>query len=179
MTTKNENTNENNNQELAVLDNGQQALAEFSADLGFAPKTIEEFNLIRELLDTAAALDGLEFPKLKSSELAKTGDVFDLIDAVQSTINTKVKTADGEISIPKSVITFVIELNNEIFAVMKDGNSINLQYAEFFSKFKAIGKPQRRNGFQFVEATWLPKVSGNHPVILKKAQVEKQISAKK
>lgn len=165
----------NETQSLAVTESETQALAEFSSDLGFAPKTMEEFELIKSLLESAAALDGLELPKLKSIDLAQNGVVFDIIDAVQSTINVEVKTENGAVMMPKAVVSFIIELDGEIYAVMKDGNSINLQYAEFFSKFKAIGKPQRKNGFQFVEATWLPKKSGNHPVILQRVRTEKQI----
>lgn len=168
--------NENENNALAVADN--QSLIELDNDLmlGFTPKTQEEFELIRDLLDTAAALDGLELPRVTSQTLAKDGEVFDIVDAVQTTINVEVKTETGTKIVPKVVVNFIITSPNyELAVVMKDGNSINLQYAQFFSKFKAIGKPQRKNGYNFVEATWMPKKVGNHPVILQKVQTEKLI----
>lgn len=158
---KNETNNETETGLVAVTDN---SLVGVEMDNDFVPQNREQFELIRELQESAAALDGLEMPKITSKELAETGEVFDIVDAYTTTIE------DKKTNSPKRLVVFLIEsVNRELTAVMKDGNSVNLQYAEFFSKFKAIGKPQRKTGFQFVEATWLQENAGNYPIILRKA----------
>jgi len=159
--------------DLAKVNQDQNQLEAIEQDGAFVPQTREQFEMIRELQEAEAALDGLELPKKTSKELAASGEVFDIIDAFSTAIT-------GKDDNPKTVVVFMCENEvNGVFAVMKDGNSINLQYAEFFAKFKAIGRPQRRNGYNFIERLDLPKKAGNHPIVLAKApKTVKTVNAK-
>ena len=67
---KNETNNETETGLVVVTDN---SLVGVEVDSDFIPQNREQFELIRELQESAAALDGLEMPKITSKELAETG----------------------------------------------------------------------------------------------------------
>jgi len=175
--------NENTKTGLTVADLSSLPTTPIPTDENgnFMPRNRDEFELVRELLQSEKEIESLAMPKFKSNRLAADATVFALLDAWVISIPDKRNARVGEVPPMKQVVCFQIELaDGEQGIVMKDGNTVNLSYADFFGKWKAAGMPRRKDNMCFVEATWLPKHSDNHPVILQAAPKQvKTVNAKK
>ncbi len=93
-----------------------------------------------------------EYPRAKSRDLV--GKKFDLVDAVRG----RIKDDD--------VVTFIVRLGNDDFAVSKPINAFTESYLSYFETFDAGETVIPMTGYTFVEEG--TEIAGNKPVILRK-----------